>query len=395
MRKILIIGGGECAVRAAFTLRESGFDGAVTIVSSESVLPYERPPLSKEPCVVAKAIRKEEAYAEAKINLQLGSHAESIDSEHKQVHLADGSVHSYDQLLIATGAHARIFPGMEECLTLRTDEDARRIFAQIARGVRLGIIGGGFIGLELAATARKAGAEVTVVEAAPRVLARAVPEAIADVVHARHKAEGVKLLTGTQVAKSNRKSITLGDGTHLEFDLVVAGVGAAPNTKLAETAGLHADNGIVVDKAFRTSARDIYAAGDCCNFEWRGERVRLESWKAAQDQGAHVATTMLGGAGDYSKAPWFWSDQYDLTLQVAGLFDLEGEVFRRQAEEGTFIVFQLDADGKLKAGAGIGPGNSVSKDIKILEKLIERGAAVDPAELADPSFNIKRLLKAA
>lgn len=395
MAGMVIIGAGECGVRAAFALRENGFGGDITLIGDEASLPYERPPLSKEIPVAPKPIRLEEAYLQAGIKLKRGVRVQAIDRAQKTVHLADNSAIEYDKLLLATGAKARKFPGMEECQTMRTDSDAAAILSKLGAGAKIGIIGGGFIGLELAAVARKAGADVTVVEAAPRILGRAVPEAIAAVLHDRHVAEGVDLMTGTGVSKADATSILLADGRQLEFDLVVAGVGAMPKTALAEAAGLEVANGVVVDGDFRSSDPDIFAAGDCCNFEWQGARVRLESWKAAQDQGAHAAAAMLGAGETYSKVPWFWSDQYDMSLQVAGLFDMGGEIHQRPSEEGIVIVFQCDATGKLAAAAGIGTGNAVAKDIKIFEKLIERGASVNPAELADPATNLKRLLKAA
>lgn len=395
MGGIVIIGAGECGVRAAFTLRELGFDGALTLIGAETALPYERPPLSKNLAVAVKAIRTEEAYSQAGIDLKLGTRVETIEREGQQVLLADGSTLKYDKLLLATGSRPRLFPGMENSLTLRTGEDARVIMSHLKEGARIGLIGGGFIGLELAATARQAGAQVTVIEAAPRVLGRAVPEEIASIVHVRHEREGVTIRTGTGVTDAGQTHITLADGSVLAFDVVVAGVGAIPNTDLAEAAGLKVENGIVVDSAFRTSDPHIFAAGDCCNFVWRGDRVRLESWKASQDQGAHAAAAMLGTTDDYARVPWFWSDQYDLTLQVAGLFDLDRPIHRRQTDEEIRIVFQTDTQGRLSASAGIGPGNAVAKDIRILEKLIERGTPVNPGELADPSFNLKRLLKSA
>ena len=392
---ILIVGAGECGIRAAFALREQGHTGPVTLVGAECSLPYERPPLSKGTASGPKPIRPEAAYAETGIELRLGTRVDELDTAAKRVRLSDGTWANYDKLLLATGARARLFPGMEGCLTLRTDADATRIVRRFGTGTRVGIVGGGFIGLELAATARLAGADVTVVEAAPRLMARAVPAEIAAVVEARHRREGVDVRTGTPVASANATVITLGDGTGLDFDLVVAGVGSLPETGLAETAGLAVDDGIVVDRAFRTSAPDVHAAGDCCRFPWRGRHVRLESWRAAQDQGAHVAAAMLGGSADYVGVPWFWSDQYELTLQVAGLFDPGRETLRRASSDEAFLVFQLDDDARPIAVAGVGPGNAVAKDVRLAEKLIELEAPVDPTTLSDPSIDLKRLLKAA
>ena len=395
MAGVVIIGAGECGVRAAFALREHGFEGSVILIGDENALPYERPPLSKGGGFEPKAIRSKAAYAEARIDLRLGKRVGSIEAARKHVRLEDGSIVSYDRLLIATGARARLFAGMDGCMTLRTAADAAQITRLFADGTRVGIVGGGFIGLELAATARMRGSEVTVIEAGPRILGRAVPEEIAAVVHARHLTEGVGIKTSVPVARVHANTIELGDGTALTFDLVIAGVGAVPNTEVAEIGGLRVDNGIVVDGAFRTSVPDIFAAGDCCNFPWRGHRVRLESWRAAQDQGGHAAAAMLGGSAEYAKAPWFWSDQYDLSLQVAGIFDPAREVRRRGTSDDTILVFQCDEEGRLSAVAGIGSGNVVAKDIRLLEKLIERGASLDSAALADPSVNLKVLLKAA
>lgn len=284
---------------------------------------------------------------------------------------------------------------MDGCLTLRTNHDAQVILSRLTPGAKIGIIGGGFIGLELAVLARTAGAEVTVIEAAPRLLGRAVAPQIAHVLQDRHSVEGVSLMLETGVASASATRINLADGSSIEFDAVIAGVGALPNTELADAAGLAVQNGIVVDNDFRTSDAHVFAAGDCCNFDWRGQRVRLESWKAAQDQSEHVALTILGRPGAYNKVPWFWSDQYDLGLQVAGIFDLGAPIHSRMTGDGTTVVFQCDAMKNLVAADGIGPGNATSKDIRVFEKLIERRIIVDADRLADPSQNLKRLLNAA
>jgi 3-phenylpropionate/trans-cinnamate dioxygenase ferredoxin reductase subunit len=391
----VIIGAGECGVRAAFALREHGHERPITLISAEAVVPYERPPLSKGLSGEPKLIRTEAAYAQAQIDLRLGAEVTGIDRDAHKVRLRDGSDLPYDKLLLATGARARLFAGMEGCQTLRADADAAAIHRHFKPGARVGIVGGGFIGLELAATARQAGADVTVVEAAPRVLARAVPQLLARFIHDRHAAEGVTLVTGIGVARADATTIVLADGRTLGFDTVIAGVGALPNTRLAQDAGLDVDNGIVVDQNFRTSDPDIHAAGDCCNFLWRGQRVRLESWRAAQDQGAHAAAAMLGAEDNYAKVPWFWSDQYDLTLQVAGLFDMARDVQQRPTTDDNCIVFQCNGEHRLSAVAGVGTGNAVAKAIRILEKLIERESLVEPSALADPSFNLKTLLKTA
>jgi 3-phenylpropionate/trans-cinnamate dioxygenase ferredoxin reductase component len=392
MSGVVIIGAGECGVRAAFALRENGYSGEVTLIGAEVALPYERPPLSKAGEI--RAIRTAEAYVDNRINLRLGEAVTSIEFGNRRVSLSNGEAVDFDHLLLATGARARLFPGMEGCLTLRTDFDAKVILSRLTPGAKIGIIGGGFIGLELAALARKVGAEVTVVEAGPRLLGRAVPPQIAHVLQERHCVEGVSLTLDTGVVGASANRIDLANGASMEFDAVIAGVGSLPEIGLAEAAGLVVQNGIVVDGNFRTSVPEVFAAGDCCSFDWRGQHVRLESWKAAQDQGEHVALAILGRSVPYNKVPWFWSEQYDLSLQVAGIFDLGAPIHSRANGDGTTIVFQCDAQQNLVAAAGIGPGNATSKDIRIVEKLIERRTIVDAGRLADPSQNLKRLLAA-
>ena len=395
MSAIVIVGAGECGVRAAFALRERGHGGRITLIGGESALPYERPPLSKSGSAEPRPIRAEGAYGEADIELRLGTPVDAVDTEARRVTLADGTTLAYDTLLLATGARARVFPGLEDCPTLRTADDAAALVPRFADGLSLGVVGGGFIGLELAATARRAGADVTLIEAGPRLMGRAVPAEIAAHMRTRHEHAGVDVRTAAAVSSASAREIVLADGTALRFDQVVAGVGASPDTALAEKAGLDVDDGVLVDEAFRTSAPGVFAAGDCCRFPWRGRRVRLESWRAAQDQGAHAAAAMLGDGAAYASVPWFWSDQYELSLQVAGLFDPDGEVVRRPLGDDAFLLFQRDGTGRLAAAAGVGPGNAVAKSVRLAEKLIERGATIDPATLADPSADLKRLLKSA
>lgn len=393
MAGIVIVGAGECGVRAAFALREAGYDKAITLVGEEPHLPYERPPLSKNHPVGAKFIAGEEAYDTAKIGLVRGRSVTAIDPGSKAVELDDGTDIGYGQLLLATGARARLFPGMEGAKTLRTLDDAKAIFDRVGPGTTLAIIGGGFIGLELAATARKLGVVVFVVEAADSLMARAVPAEVAAIAEERHLAEGVEILLGASVRSASERYVELSDGSTIEADLVVAGVGAVPNTGLAEKTGLKTDNGIAVDQMFRTSEPGIFAAGDCCSFPYRGKRVRLESWRAAQDHGNHAARAMMGETEAYAKTPWFWSDQYDLTLQVAGLAEPGRLAIRRDIAPDAFIVFQTGGSGELIAASGIGHGNAVAKDIRLAEMMIERAIAPDPEKLADPSVNLKALLR--
>ncbi|WP_159588067.1 NAD(P)/FAD-dependent oxidoreductase [Chelativorans xinjiangense] len=393
MSDILIIGAGECGVRAAFALREAGHEGGIALIGAEPHLPYERPPLSKTAPTAPKIIAEEAGYVEAGIALMRCSRVESINRAERRVRLSDGSALPYKKLLIATGARARRFPGMEAARTLRSLDDARGILDALGPGLRLAIIGGGFIGLELAATARKLGTEVTLVEAAERLMARIVPAEIAEAMAGRHRAEGARLILGTGVAEVRTNGITLADGRIIEADMVVAGVGAEPETRLAAEAGLEVANGIVVDGRLATSDPHIFAAGDCCSFPFNGARVRLESWRCAQDQGAHAARAMLGCEEAYARVPWFWSDQYDLTLQVAGLPDPSLGHVRRDLGGGAFILFQRDDAGRLVSASGVGSGNAVAKDIRLAEMIMEKGLRPDPTQLKDPAVNLKTVLK--
>jgi 3-phenylpropionate/trans-cinnamate dioxygenase ferredoxin reductase component len=390
---IVILGTGECGVRAAFALREAGYEGEILLLGEESSLPYERPPLSKKVPAAEKPIADEKAYGNANIELRRGACVGAIDPTAHRIALDDGGALTYSKLLLATGARPRSFDNIAEARTLRTSRDAAGIIGALEKGASMIVIGGGFIGLELASTARKLDGEVIVVEGANRPMIRAVPELIAERALSRHRELGVDVRTGTSVASATANRVELANGEVLEADIVVAGVGALPNTALAEQAGLAVADGIVVDERLQTSNPDIFAAGDCCCFPYRGRQVRLESWRAARDMGMHAAGSMLGGAGRYAKIPWFWSDQHDLTLQVAGLFNGAEPTLRRDLDDDAFILFQTDAQGVLFAASGIGTGNRVAKEIRLAEMMIERGIRLDPDQLRDPETNLKSLLR--
>lgn len=407
---MLIVGAGECGARAALTLRERGYEGAVTLVGDEPHFPYERPPLSKEAMVseaepVPKLVGGPEHFAACRIECVTGTRAVSIDRTAKRVTLADGRSLPYDKLLLATGATPRRLPlpgaDSKRCAYLRTHDDALHIRVALKAGSHVAILGGGFIGLEIAASARKRGASVTVIEALPRILTRGVPEAIAQIVDARHRREGVTLACGKAVLALRETpsgiQIGLADGSTVAADLLVIGIGAVPVTDLAQKAGLALENGIAVDAQLCASDPHVYAAGDCCSFPlaaYGGRRVRLESWRNAQDQGQLAARNMLGAAESAAAVPWFWSDQYDLTLQIAGLPDEGTQTVRRDLSADAFILFHLAGDGRLAAASGIAQGNAVAKDIRLAEMLIAKGAKPDPAALAQPDVKLKSLLAA-
>lgn len=395
MNSIVIVGAGECGVNAAFALRAEGYEGGITLIGAEHDLPYERPPLSKSGSELHIPLRKAEAFEDAGILLKLGETVDEIDIQNRRVHCLRSGALPYNSLLLATGSRARTFPGMERCRVLRTMQDAKSIKAHFKEGARIGIIGGGFIGLELAATARTNGAQVTVFEAAPHLMARAVPKELAEVLAQKHAEAGVDLCMSSLVASADENTVTLVNGDCHEFDVVISGVGNVPNVGLAVRAGIAVDNGILVDERLQTSVDNIFAAGDCCSLPWRNSRYRFESVSAAQNQGMAVAKSMLGHTAQYDVVPWFWSDQYDQTLQVAGVFEPNLPVHAREADDNSCLLVQVDMSGRICAAAGVGRGNAASKDIRVLIKLIERQAIVPVDRLVDCSVKLKSLLKAA
>lgn len=407
-RGIVIVGAGECGARAALALREQGYAGKVTLIGAERHLPYERPPLSKDGMKAgADAIRTiadAARFEAAGIALKLASEVLSIDSAARLVELGDGTQVPYETLLLATGARPRRLPlaeGSRHCLYLRTHDDAGAIAGRLRPGARIIIVGGGFIGLELAAAAHGRGCSVTVIEALPRLLARAVPHDIAAVIADAHQANGVDIRCGAAIDSiadtGAGVELRFVDGSALGADLCIIGIGAVPNTELAEAAGLAVENGIRVDETLRTSDPAIFAAGDCCSFPlpiYGGRRVRLEAWRNAQEQGNLAARNMLGANAPHDAVPWFWSDQYNLTLQIAGLPDEGVRTVRRDLDDGAFLLFHLAEDGRLVAASGIGPGNSIARDIRLAEMLIARRATPQAQKLAHADIKLKSLLAA-
>jgi 3-phenylpropionate/trans-cinnamate dioxygenase ferredoxin reductase subunit len=407
---MVIVGGGECGIRAAVAFRESGYAGPVSLVAAEQRLPYERPPLSKETILAdseptPKTILTAEQLSVAGISVLTGNAATGLEREARSIVLTDGSRLRYDRLLIATGAEPRRLQvtgtPARRIAYLRTFDDALNIRRALEQCCRLLVIGGGFIGLEIAASARQRGLNVTVVEALPRVLSRMVPAEIATVIEDRHRTAGVVIHCGTNLNRieegANEVVVSLSDGRVVSADILVAGVGALPVVHIAEAAGLRVADGIVVDEYLRTSDPAIFAAGDCCSFPlpiYGGRRVRLESWRNAQSQGALAARNMLNACEPISSLPWFWSDQYDVTLQIAGLPDEGRHTVRRVLGNSAVMLFHLDDEGRLVAASGIGRGGAVARDIRLAEMLICRRARPVVADLSSPDFDLKRLLAA-
>ncbi|MBV1704116.1 MAG: FAD-dependent oxidoreductase [Hyphomicrobiales bacterium] len=410
--RVVVVGAGEAGARAAMALREAGHVGEVVLLGAEAHAPYERPPLSKAAIVddepAFPAIAAAADLAGRGVEHRRGATVVAIDRAAGEVALADGGRVPYGRLILATGAEPRrlAIPGGEHALTLRDWGDAARIRRHLAPGARLCVIGAGFIGLELAASARARGCAVSVIEPLPRPLVRAVPAPLAERLAARHRAEGVDLRCGIGVASiaverdGEPFTIALTDGTTLGADLVVAGIGASPRVELAKAAGLAIDNGIAVDGAMRTSDPRVFAIGDCASYPLAlldGRRVRLESWRNAQQQGERAARAIAGDepgvAAPSDAVPWFWSDQYDLHLQIAGLPDGAAPFVERPLGDGAIMLLQAAPDGRLLAAAALGPLGAVARDMRIVETLIARRARPDMAALADPATKLKGLLR--
>ncbi|MBZ9603157.1 NAD(P)/FAD-dependent oxidoreductase [Phyllobacterium chamaecytisi] len=406
-KAIVIVGAGEAGTAAAIAVREAGWPGPIVLIGNETLLPYERPPLSKailidETNPEPKLIVTAERLAELGIEFLHGSEVVSIDRAVNMVTFSDRARLGYHRLLLATGARPRTLsiPIAEgsKVATLRTYEDAMAIRQTIGQGCELVVIGGGFIGLEVAASAASKGASVTVIEAGPRLLTRSVPAPIAELIRAKHERSGVRIETGVVVARidvsEGRSNVVLAsDRTH-PADLVVVGVGAVPNVELAHAAGLAIENGILLDETLATSDPFIFAAGDCCSFPHRlyDKRIRLEAWRNAQRQGAAAAASMLGDNRPYEEVPWFWSDQYEETLQIVGLCE-EGQIpIQRDLGAKGQLFYYLTDDGRVVSACGFGSLGAIAKEIRVAEMMISRRFVPDVKALADPAFNLKSLL---
>ena len=405
-RAQVIVGASHAGVSLALQLRREGWEGPIQLVGAEKELPYHRPPLSKELLSGQKELdairlRPEKIYADNDIELLLGTTALKIDKEQRSLHLHDGRVLQYENLALCTGAKVRQLPlalDSERVLYLRTAADVAQLQALAQPGKHAVIIGGGYIGLEAAAVLRKMELEVTVLEMAPRVLARVTSEVLSDYLTSLHMMHGVSIKTSTQVNgiqdHEGKLQVVCNDNTEYLADFVLVGIGVSPNTTLAETAGVSLDDGIVVDEQGCTSVPHIFAAGDCTRHPNRfaGGNVRLESVQNANDQARVVAANMVGKASIYDAAPWFWSDQYDIKLQMAGLNSNYDSTVTRgdptNAENEGFCVFYLRA-GELVAVDSV----ARPKEFMAGKQLIARGITPDKANIADEQIEPASWLK--
>ncbi len=397
---ILVIGGGQAGAQAIDTLRREGFGGRLVLIGDEPELPYQRPPLSKkflsgEMPADRLVFRHRSFYDEHRIELKLGKQAVRLDAAERQVELADGEKLTYDRLLLCLGAESRRLtcpgadlPGVHY---LRAIADVAPIQACFKPAARVVIIGGGYIGLETAATCRKMGCEVTVLEMADRVMNRVVAPSVSTYFADEHRAHGVTLICDTRVVCLEGRElveyVVCADGTRHAADLVIVGVGAVPTTELASAAGLACDNGIVVDEYCRTSDAAIYAAGDCTNHPSLrfGRRVRLESVDNAFEQAKTAALNLLDRPAAHDRVPWFWSDQFDNKLLIVGLSqDHDRQVLRGDPASRSFSVCYLKGRELLAVEAV-----NHSKDYMAARKLIAERALMHPDKLADNEIALK------
>jgi NADPH-dependent 2,4-dienoyl-CoA reductase/sulfur reductase-like enzyme len=389
----VIIGAGQAGGHAAIALRDAGYSGRIVLLGEETERPYERPPLSKqmlmpgEPPPVAY-FHPETHYSSRDITLMLGVRATGIDVANARVQLADGPPLAYEHLLLATGGRARrlAVPGAERVLYLRTLEDARRLRPHLSPGARVVCVGAGVIGLEIAASAVGHGCEVTVIEAGPAVMGRFLPPELAAWMAALHRRHGVDLRLGVGVAEITPTHLRLTDGVDLLADLVIAGIGMERNTELAEAAGITLDGGIAVDEFGRTNLPGIYAAGDVAAF-WvprLQRRLRLETWRHAQDHGAAVGRSIAGKGTPYDEIPWFWSDQHGVNLQMAGTADgMVQSVLRGTMEAPAFSLWLLDAQTHVLGVVAI----NAPRDVRAGMMLMRAARPVDPARIADTNIS--------
>ncbi|BBG02632.1 MULTISPECIES: NAD(P)/FAD-dependent oxidoreductase [Pseudonocardia] len=396
--RVAVVGAGHGGTTVAALLRQHGFGGPVTLVGAEPHPPYHRPPLSKSAGGALEPLRPEAFYAEQRIGLTLGATVRALDARESVLLLDDGSRLVSDVVVLALGARPRRLqvpgadlPGVH---TLRTVDDARALTGELGPGRSLVVVGGGYIGLEIASTARRLGAEVTVVEVAERVLGRSAGAELADRLTARHRAQGTRILTGTAVAgltpapDGRVGAVVLDSGRSLPCDVVLVGIGAQPCDELARSAGLECDGGVLVDERGRTSAPGVWAVGDMTRrpLAGRSGRFRLESIPSAGEQAKQVVADLLGLPAPAPEVPWFWSDQFDLKLKIAGLVGLgETTVVRGDLDGGRFAVFHLDGAGRVVAVETVNsPGEFMAG-----KKWMAAGSVVRPDALADASAPLR------
>jgi p-cumate 2,3-dioxygenase ferredoxin reductase subunit len=396
---IVIAGAGQAGGRAAEALRARGFQGAITMLGEESHPPYERPQLSKAmlhaPGVPVAYIKQTRDWSDIlDVRLETGAAVTDCDLDRRTVSTVDGRSFAFDRLLVATGTSPRRLPALEnskiEIQYLRNVEDALRFRKSIQDKSRIAIVGGGVIGLEAACAAAKNGCQVTVIETEPRLLSRAFPSVVSDVVAARHRNHSVDFIFGATVTGDTPDGVRLSNGSIVNADLVLVGIGVEPVATVAERIGLSSSGGIPVDACGRTAASDVFCAGDAA-LQWsrcHGRAIRVETWANAQNQAISVAANMIGEGREYVDPPWFWTDQYDLNIQVAGDMLDSDHIVRGDARSGKFCVIAMrgaDFVGAVSVNA--------AKEMAMLRRVIAANAPPSRADLESPAYDLRRALK--
>ena len=401
MAHVVVVGAGQAGASLVAKLRADGFDGDVTLIGEEPVPPYQRPPLSKkyltgEMALERLFLRAPDFYAEHGIALRTATRVEGIDTSAQTIEFGGDSLH-FDDLVLATGSvprhlSAAIGGDLEGVYTVRTLADIDAMVHEFREGAKVLIVGGGYIGLEAAAVAAMKDLDVTLIEMAPRILQRVACAETSDYFRDLHRGHYVKLREGIGLARLNGQgrvtSATLSDDTEIEVDFVIVGVGISPATELAEVAGITCDNGIVTDELGRTSAPHVWAAGDCATLPYKGRTIRLESVQNAIDQAEAVALNIMGANKPYAPQPWFWSDQFDISLQIAGLNTGYDRVVIRHGEGPSRSHWYYQGDTFLAVDA-----MNDAKAYMVGKRLLEAGKSPDPVAIADPETDLKALLR--
>ncbi|QDK35717.1 NAD(P)/FAD-dependent oxidoreductase [Sphingomonas sp. IC081] len=398
---VAIVGASAAGVAAATTLRDEGYEGEITLIGGETDLPYERPAVSKDILLTGAAppIIPEQRYAELNIKLLLGTRAERIDARYGQIELSDGRTMVSDRLLLATGGWPRRLPvpGAElgGLHYVRDARDGQAIRSGLRPGARIAVVGGGLIGAEVAASAVQAGCEVDWIEAEGLCLARALSRPLAEAMMDVHRQRGVRVhanaLVVRLIGERSVQAVELADGRRIDADMVVVGIGITPAAELAEEADLTVSDGIVIDPFCRTSAENVYAAGDVARHQTRymATPSRLEHWRNAQEQGVTAARAMLGHRQPYDELPWFWTDQYDLHIEGCGVMRADDEtILRGNLADGNATVFHLRAGSLVGACALNRQG-----DVRGAMRLITRGLTPSADILSDPTKDLRKIEK--
>ena len=404
---IVVIGAGQAGLQTIMSLRQTGYEGDITLVGDEAFLPYQRPPLSK--AYLSGNMERErlflkpdEFFTENNVTLKLNTSVESLDAAAKSVTLSNGETLSFEYAVIATGSRPRLLnvPGRElaNIFDLRGMADIDAMQPHFVEGKKLVVVGGGYIGLEAAAVAAGMGLSVHVLEAAPRLLARVAEPEISDFYTRIHQAHGVTLVTESQmtgfVGDGAVSGVEMADGSIIDADIVITGIGILPNVEIAETAGLAVENGIVVNEVGQTSDAHIFAAGDCTSHpnDLLGRTMRLESVPNAIEQGKAVASAICGTPKPYHQVPWFWSDQYDVKLQIAGVpTQIDSKVLRGDDSSNSFAWFYFTGD-KLTGVTAINRPAEFMAGRMLIEKSLKGELSAVPAKLADEDMKPKEWL---